>query len=216
MESEKLSHKSFGQIQFNRVSGHAEFYGSELTQDHYINLEISESHVYRTLEKDRYRVGDPIVRVRMTAGQFAELITSLNTGTGVPCTIEAVGTTKTPKILKQTSRKEYVHETFRERMEEFAKQIVDNNARAKEIIAKKTLTKDDQLVLSRQLDAIVSEIADSIPYYVKCFQEATDKVTHEAKLEVENAIQHKLTMLGMQVMAAKDNLLLEENTNNNE
>lgn len=118
MEREEFKHESFGQISFSRVSGRgASFYGSELEQDHYITMELSQSEIQRELTQDRYyTTGVPIVKLRMTSGQFAEMITSMNMGSGVCCTIERLGVNKVVDLPEQESRKEFVHRKFEDRM----------------------------------------------------------------------------------------------------
>ena len=71
-EEETFTHPSFGQIRFSRANGHADFYGSELSQDNYITMEIVQSEIQRTLTGDRYfGHASPIVKLRMTANQFS-------------------------------------------------------------------------------------------------------------------------------------------------
>ena len=47
---------------------------------------------------------------------------------------------------------------------------------------------------------ITQEVTMNIPYFAKCFQETMDNVVFEAKLEVENAILHKVTSLGLNAL----------------
>ena len=110
MEHESLSHESFGQIQFNRSNGNGtNFYGSELPQDHYITMEVHHSVIHRELTQDRYYNKGQILRIRLSSGQFAEMLTSMNCGSGVPCTIERIEGRKISELPKQESRKEFVH-----------------------------------------------------------------------------------------------------------
>jgi len=205
---ERYTHPAFGQILFSRITGTEDFYGSELTQDNYIQMEIHASEVERDLSQDwYYTVGIPIIRLRMSAGQFSEMITSMNHGTGVCCTLEYIQGKKVQKLDKQESRKEFVHRRFEERMKEFAHTLREKQTEAKEIVKKKTLTKDDVHKLMLHLDWLTAEIASNIPFFAKCFQETMDEVVFEAKLEVENAIQHKINVLGLEKLHEQNDLL---------
>jgi hypothetical protein len=133
----------------------------------------------------------------MSAGQFSELITNMNHGMGIPCTLEFSNGKRVDQLPMQESRKEFVHRKFDDRMEEFAKTIREKRDLAKEIVKKKTLTKSDIHELSVYLDFLTQEISSNIPFFAKCFQETVDEVIFEAKLEVENAIQHKINVLGL-------------------
>jgi hypothetical protein len=83
-------------------------------------------------------------------------------------------------------------------MKMFADTIRQKQQEAKNIVKKKTLSKDDVHNLSFLLEWLTTEIERNIPYFATCFQETMDDITFEAKLEVENAIQHKLNVLGLE------------------
>ena len=209
MEKENHKHPSFGQIRFSRVNGTFNFYGSELQQDNYISMEIHNSEIQRELSQDRYYTTglQPIIRLRMTNGQFSEMITSLNMGMGVPCTIERLAGNKVDNLPEQESRKEFVHRKFEDRMRNFAKSIRENQKKATDIIAKKTLSKQDMHDLKMNIEWLTSEVGSNIPFFAKCFQETMDEMVFEAKLEVENAIQHKVSTLGLNALYEQNKLI---------
>jgi hypothetical protein len=213
-EEENYTHASFGQIRFSRISGSPDgFYGSELPQNHYIEMTIQKSSVRRDLSRDWYFAsGLPLAQVRMTSGQFAELITSLNQGSGIPCTVEFLDQKKVDKMPEQESRKEFIHRKFEDRMKEFAISIRDRQNKAKEIVKKKTLSKQDIHDLSYHIEWLSTEVASNIPFFAKCFQETMDKVVFEAKTEVENAIQHKINVLGLDALHQENKLLTDKNS----
>ena len=92
-------------------------------------------------------------------------------------------------------------------MTNFAKSIKEQQTKAKELVKKKTLSKQDIHELNMHLEWLTTEITNNIPYFAECFQETMDHVVQEAKLEVENAIQHKITTLGMEALHKQNNLL---------
>jgi len=208
-ERERHQHKSFGQISFSRVSCNPpqKFYGSELDQSHYIQLTISGSEVDRTLTKEWYYATKILARLRMSSGQFAELITSLNNGSGTPCTIEYIGDEKIDYMPLQESRKEFVHKKFKERMSHFADTIRKKKDESKELVSKKSLSKEDMRQLQNHLEWLTIEVERNIPFFAECFQETMDEVVHEAKTEIENAIQHKISVLGLAALHEQNKLL---------
>ena len=210
MEKENSSHESFGQIKFNRVNSNGtKFYGSELGQNNYITMTVHHSEIYRDLTQDRYFPTGEIVKIRMSSGQFAELITSMNCGTGIPCTIERIQGKKTVDLSKQESRKEFVHRKFEDRMKRFADLIRKNQKEAKEIVTKRNLSKQDIFDLTLKLNWLTEEIEKNIPFFAECFQETMDEIVLEAKTEVENAILHKINTLGLNALHEKNNLLID-------
>lgn len=212
MEQEEHKHPSFGQIYFGRVNGNGtNFYGSELDQDHFIIMELHQSEVKRELTRDWYYNRESVVKIRMTSGQFAEMLTSLNNGGGTCCTIESVCGKRVEPLPKQESRKEFVHRKFEDRMKMFGDTIRDKQKAAKELVKKKTLSKQDIHDLTHHLEWLTGEVERNIPFFAKCFQENMDEVVFEAKTEVENAIQHKINVLGLDALH-QQNKLLENKT----
>lgn len=213
-EEERHIHPAYGQIQFSRVSGtNTAFYGSELPQDNYITMELYNSEIVRELTQDRYYpINSPIIKIRMSSNQFSEMITSMNQGGGIPCTIERINGQKVAELPIVESRKEFVHRKFEDRMKMFADTIRKQQQEAKELVKKKSLSKEDMRQLQMHLDWLTGEVERNIPFFAKCFQETMDEVVLEAKTEVENAIQHKIQVLGLTELH-KQNQLLTENSN---
>ena len=211
-KKEIIKHPSYGMIRFSRVNGHSNFYGSELEQDNYITLTIKGSYLERDLVNERYceEHRDNKLSLRMTAGQFSELITSLNIGSGVPCTLEYVNGEKVETLEKVESRKEFVHKKFKEEMLEFSATIKEKQSEAIELVKKKTLSKKDVLKLYHNLQYLTQEIDSNIPFFLKCFQEYMEKIVNEAKLEVELHKVNTLNALGLQALDVQQ-LSLKEN-----
>lgn len=206
-EEERIIHPSFGQIRFSRVSGSAHFYGSELESQHYIIMEVTQSEMNRTLTKDWY-FGErqSVLKLRMTTNQFSEMITSLNHGSGIPCTLEYINGERVEPYQKIEDRKSFVHRKFKDRMEEFAKRFNPQTNEAVDKINKSKLGKKDKEELLFIIKNIQTELTNNIPIFAECFQETMDDIVIEAKTEIESAIQHKITTAGIEALKS-ENLL---------
>ena len=207
---ERISHPSFGMLRFSRVNGRSPyFFGSELPQDHFVTMEVLPGEVEKELTRDWYYAKNrPIISVRMTSNQFAEVITSLNIGSGVPVTIEYKDGVKVEQMEnKPETSKEFTHRKFQDRMKEFAQTLNGYKKTSEEIIKKKTLSKEDQSKLNNIISHAIQEISSNIPFFLECFQENMDKVVLEAKTEVESAILHKITTLGLAQLHEEQKLL---------
>jgi hypothetical protein len=206
-DKETHSHPSYGQLYIGRVNGSARFYGSELPQDHYITIELSQSELNRDLSKEWYFAKQKLFKIRMSANQFAEAITSLNMGGGVPCTIEYANENKIEALPEIDNRKEFVHNQFQKRMKDFSQKLKENQLAAQELINKKTLSKQDQETLNGLINVMTQEVSSNIPFFAKCFQETMDDVVKEAKTEIDSAIQHKINMLGLEKLHEQNKLI---------
>lgn len=207
-DAEKLEHPSFGQIRFNRVSSRGcRFYGSEIEQDSYISLEIHQSQVNRDLSSDWYHEQDPIIRLRISSSQFVEMVTSMNQGSGVPCTIERLNGKKVDDLPTYRNKKELTQDQFKEEIEKRVSESKDLQQEALRLINKPKLSKQDKFDLNHHIALLTDRLSSDVPFYLKCFQEVSDKVVDEAKMEIENAIQHKVTTLGLTELHKQNKLL---------
>lgn len=210
VEREKYRHPSYGQIRFARIQGHQRFYGSELEQDHYIQLEICQSSVEKDLSNDWYHAENELIQVRMTSNQFAEMITSLN-HEGIPCTIEYLCGEKIDPLPNIENKKELTHRQFRERLDSLSEKLSNIRSEIYEITKKTKLSKDDLRRIQINSDILVQEVTSNIPFFGECFQEHMDKIVIEAKTEIEAAIQHKINMLGLTELHKQNQLFIKEN-----
>lgn len=82
------THPSFGCIQVSRCSGTVSLFGSPIPHhDHYISVRIhmARRNVWSAGEGVSARGG--IIEIAMSEAQWAALLSSLNIGSGTPCTI---------------------------------------------------------------------------------------------------------------------------------
>ena len=88
MNKEREKDKSWGMVGFYRNYGSGrELFGSDVTNHNTIRLTVKHAIKHRELGRD-WTMGDDIIcEVELSALQFAELLTNMNMGDGVPCTI---------------------------------------------------------------------------------------------------------------------------------
>lgn len=195
-------HSSYGMLQFNRTTSRPEqrFFGSEVPQGEYVSMTLHEGSVRRDLNREWYHASatKPLVRLRMTSLAFAELITGMNVGSGVPVTLEYTETGKREALPEVQNLREKTLDEMEIKIKELVSDLKDYQAKSEEIINKKTLNKTDQESLKSMMKMIFQEVESNLPFALKSFSEATGRIVTEAKLEVENAIQHKLSILGLE------------------
>src|SRR6185312_8767541 len=93
MELQVEEHESYGVVGFNRVTGNpGSLFGSSINHSNFIRLRISRAAREWHLSTYWYRDREQLIELDLSAAQFADLITSMNVGVGVPCTLRYVGT----------------------------------------------------------------------------------------------------------------------------
>ena len=108
----RTAHPSYGTLKFSRCSGSkTPLFGSSIEHRDIISVELRHADVTRRLNRDWIYGGTLIAKAEMSYAQFAEAITSMNMGTGVPVTIrytEKDG--EMPKCDFVSKREQFVNE----------------------------------------------------------------------------------------------------------
>lgn len=209
---ENIEHESFGLVHFARTtsSGGQTLFGSSIAHSNTVRLSISEAKIHRNLNYDWYSSKGALIEVEMSPSQFAEAITSLNVGEGVPCTIRwkrGEGYIKGRKL--ETKRAQFEREFERD-----VKNITDLTAKlTKEmnvILAKPNIVKADRERLRAIGTEIERETRSSLPFVASMFNEQMDKTVLEAKGEVEGFFQSIVQGLGVEHLKDKLESMLPE------
>lgn len=198
---------AFGMISISRgtSSGKMPLFGSSLKQRTFIQITISKALLHRDLNYDSYFPKETLINLYLSPSQFADAITSFNTG-GVPCTFEWYNGDHIPEPPFENRRIQFDDE-FTKHMEDT---ISENNkfiVKIQEILAKPNIGKKDREEIEKQLDMLMAQISSSLPFIKKQFTEQMDQTVTEAKIELTQHIEEKLKSLGLEKF--KDQLSLE-------
>ena len=197
--NERYKHESFGLLQFSRVTGTSKFFGSEATHNNYISLRLSSAVKERDNAQDWYFPEKVLSEIKLTEMQFASLITTLNSGSGVPVTITYFNK-KIEDLPELENRKEYLLRKIRDLINKTQKNLNPKNEILNEILEKKSLTNKDRQELKNLISSSQDILEDSLPFYLKCFEESLHELVVEAEIEVEAKINNKIHNLGKQVL----------------
>jgi hypothetical protein len=196
-------HPSYGLLQIHRVSGGArQLFGSSIDHGQSIMLRIARAESRRDLAHTWYYDYERVIEVEMSPAQFAEAITSLNCGVGVPCTIRRHTGEDIPDPVVPSVRQQHVDE-FKAVMRELVDKLNAGTEQARELLQKKSLTKADREAILATLDQVYRSVGSNAPFIHSSFDEAMDKTVTEAKAEVDAFFTNAVTTLGLQAMASK-------------
>lgn len=201
---DKKKHPSYGLLAFNRYSGRSEFFMSPIRHDGGITLTIRTACKYRKLNGD-YVFGDKqLIEVSMSDEQFARAITSLNQGDGVPCTISwlpDVGRIESEAVLGY-------RETYDKEVGGVADDAIRHALDVRKFVEglrnKASVSKKDLEQLASLNDRVLMSLRSNLPFVLKRFTEAMDKVETAAKSEILATIDRGLRSAGIE--AIKDRL----------
>lgn len=194
----KESHPSYGMLGFSRVtcSGSKSLFGSSIKHRDTIVLRLKTGHKRRNLNSDWYYSDKLLYEVEMSYSQFAELITSMNVGEGIPVTIRSTENNYDIPECPFEDKIAIHKKEFEKHQEEaygVTKEIID---KVEEIFeSKKSFNKIEKQELLSMLRQISSNIGCNQEFMVKQFQEQMEQTVTESKGEIESFFQRKIFQL---------------------
>lgn len=212
MNQEPEKHESYGLLSIGRTQGTPQsLFGSTIKHGDTIQLSISRADVSRNFQKNWYHDRETLIEIEMSAPQFAEAITTLNVGVGVPVTLRRVAGKTMPNPpdvdFKESSKKE-----LRKEMGELAKTIDELSKDAKEILERKgkPITSSEKEKLLKDLMFLTQEVRSNIPFAHECFQKSVEETVVEAKAAVDACFTGMRERLGQKALEGKIEIPLLE------
>jgi hypothetical protein len=199
-----FDHPAFGTVSLSIVTGShgSTMFGSDLGHNQWVRITVSHAEKVRDLSRDWIHPGESVVVFELSHAQFAQFITSHGNGSGTPCTLRYAanpvhGIEEIPGILKEETK----HETFRREIQEASKKHLEEIR--KHIDSLGAMVDSGKLKVSevRELQKELNRHADYLPgtmsFVVKSAEEALEKATSDAKIEVEAFIAASAQRIGL-------------------
>lgn len=200
MDKQKYTDKSYCQISFSRIQcTNKKLYGSKINHNSYISLKINNSEMIEdNLHQTHYFERDKLIEVSMSSSQFAELITTLNFGTGTPCTLDYIRDIGSVyyKQPYETSINKKLGTTIDIEKERFKKKVFDIQDYLKNILSKKSIGKKDKDELKLKIDILIRDCIDNYKFAEQQFRKQMETHIVECKTEIESTLTQITTKLG--------------------
>jgi hypothetical protein len=206
------THESYGLVQISRGSSSGQrLFGSSVIHQHVFTLRILRGMRQATDTGEHFRSDGrvPIVEIAMTPAQFVEMITTQNSGEGVPCTIEHVEGVRMDHTPDDAgSELKVMSDLFKERLAGVVKELDAHDASLGTLLEKKTFTKADKEQIRSAVHTAARLLSDSAPFVIKVFGEHVEKAAAKGKLEVEAFIATALHKVGIRAIRDAGGTLL--------
>lgn len=200
MNSTEETHESYGLISFSRVSGGGQhFFGTNMTPQHWFELRIHRAKkLVDEFGEEKFWPDHSkanIIELRITAHQFTELITTMNMGNGVPCTLQEVSEKKLDECPQQTVAIDNAINIAIEKTsgDDYTKETIK---KVRDILkSEKAINKKDREILTSAFVDLESRMQSNAEFYKQQLCEVGDKVKTEIKTEINAqmlAVVHKL------------------------
>lgn len=194
------THKSWGMIGAYRCQGNAtEFFQSDVPCNNHISIRIKTAQLHRECNRDWVMGDNLLVSVKLTPMQWAEMLTNLNCGDGVPCTIEY---TKEDNYIKFQQEEDKLELILKETDEK-----VDKGKEYIKSVENKIITLANEKKISKKVaEELLFELGNanscfggqSIDFIKKQAKEHIENMTVQAKANISAYIDQKIYSSGLQ------------------
>lgn len=193
----RTTHPSYGTLLFSRRTGEKEsLFGSSIQHRDTICMTLHHASIERGLNRDWIHGDKVIAEVEMSYSQFAEAITSMNIGTGVPVTVRWTEKDGNIPPCDFASKREQFENEFKEQMEKVTRESQELIQEVTALFNQKgTLKKADKEAILAKLFRLNMDIGANTDYIMKQFNEQMDKTVSEAKGEIEAFCQNKINAI---------------------
>ena len=190
-------HESYGMVGVSRVthSHGTSLFGSSIKHSNTIRLSIKTAEVNRHLNRDWYHGNDRLIEIELAPTQFAEMITCMNMGNGVPCTLRYLEDHKRLENPPEVKQREIFEQEFQENVDKIKDFYKNDFKQIKETLLKKgTIKIGERKQTINIITKLINTLEDAMPFLQKGFNESMDKTVSE----VEAFVMHKVTSLGIE------------------
>lgn len=194
------SHPAYGTVTMSIVhGGNKTLFGSDLGHSDRVCIRVNHAELKRDLNHDWIHSRGQLIEFEMSHAQFAQFITSQGNGSGTPVTLRWIhGQGSIPAIENIETK----HETFRREIREAAHerlQHIDQSLKSLDILLNSggSVSKKELREIYTNLARHAALLPGTLEFVVKSGEEALEKATSDAKIEVESYMQMAANRIGL-------------------
>lgn len=205
MEDEKtFAHESYGIVGLSRMlhgMGKTRLFGSAIDTHHStIVLKVQTAERRHYLAMDWFHARKTVVEVELSSAQFAELLTTMNMGDGVPCTIRYIGGKQMEPPPAELIEAEEVQSGFDRDCETLGRKLRTLATDVTAIVGGSRWGKAEKDTVTQSIDSIIQMVSSNLPFVAASFQEATGKMVTAAKAEADAFLTNAITRAGFNAL----------------
>lgn len=187
------THPAYGQIAAHRVSGGTVLYGSDFTHHGFMRVTISRSQLRRDLSHDWHHPNNELIEIDMSEAQWATFISSVNAGSGTPCTIRHIAGEWMPALPSPVDRsKQFAGE--------LDGKLKDSIGNLRDLLGQMDamgLPKGKTAALRDALEATLRELTANLPFVAESFGKHVETTVEKAKQEIHGYMQGAISRAGI-------------------
>ena len=223
MFEKEETHASWGMVGlYHTQGGERQLFGSDVSNHNTIILRVKHAKKERALGRDWTMGTDTICEVELSSLQFAELLTNMNIGDGVPCTVRYTRTDGCIQYKPETSKIDVIYKERDAVVDRASSSLQEVKAELAELVNNKKISKSIGNELLHKLSSALSDLeGDNFDFYKKQASREVDKMVVEAKSQISEYVAAKIYSVGLETLmngadiTPKLNGDIEENTERN-
>lgn len=191
-----VNHPAFGQISVSRRqcggSG-VNLYDSDFGHNSFVTIEVKHSELHRDLSRDWHFPREEIVQLNLSESQWATLVSSFNSGSGVPCTLTwKAGEGYLPGI-PSFDRKE----VFKQEMSDASQEAIEGIKKLIAAVGETGLSKKKQEELLSGANKALRALTSSMPFVHDQFNEHVENTVERGMQEIHGYLNAAITRAGI-------------------
>lgn len=200
---ERFEHPAYATLQFSRRhGGNNVLFGSSIKHSDTIAMTLRHADLERGLNNDWIYGNKVIAEAEMSYAQFAEAITSMNMGTGIPVTLRFTEKDGVIPECEFINKRDQFKNEFKNKLDSTMETSKGLIKEVEELfLSKKSLNKKDKEEIINKLIKIYNNISHNAEFVCDQFNEQMDKTVMEAKGEIEAFYQNKLNSIAYAAIA---------------
>jgi len=203
-ESKKYTHPAYGVVGLSRITScpSVQLFGSNVNHSSLIKLEIKTAERSSEGNYEFIFGKKTLTEVWISGTQLGDLLSSMNCGDGVPCTIRKRETNwDIPLIKNDETPVTESRKAMQDRINTVTAAARDMVIKSQELLKQKTINKTDIKELDGYLFRIKQELDSNLGFVAKCFDEKIEKTISHAKGEVDAFVNTVIASAGLEAIA---------------
>lgn len=202
MFEKEETHASWGMVGlYHTQGGERQLFGSDVSNHNTVILKVKHAKKERSLGRDWTMGTDLICEVELSALQFAELLTNMNVGDGVPCTVRYTRTDGSIQYKPETSKIDVIYEERDAVVDKASLSLHEVKNELTELVNNKKISKSVGNELLQKLSSALSALeGDDFDFYKKQATREIDKMVIEAKSQISEYVAAKIYSVGLETL----------------
>jgi hypothetical protein len=195
-------HPAYGMIRLGRGTGRNVLVGSDFIHQRCVIIEISVAELHRSLHQDRWNARKTLIEVDMSEAQWATYVSSVGSGSGVPCTIRRVESGPVSRLPDPAPRTEQFSAEMDQKLAQLRERVATLQKLVEDGAGKKALRDE--------LHQVSMAIGDNLDFVARQFGEHMDQTVEAAKAEIHAHLNAAVKTAGLEALGVVPPLALGE------